>query len=950
MPSNLNNALNGKSSGSSNNGNNGFTDFASIEKANKQMYGMRQKYEQMLDKLVKQHDLQRYKDAIETAKKQGKDTQKLEADLQKKIQQLEERAIAGTLAYRNNMLKKASATKKVALIKDQKEAMRIARQEYQEKYELEWSLASGSERAKLTRAKNAYMKQSFAQEQKLREDQRKLEESNDFKSVKAATKKIEQFMSGAVKKGDLSIVGALGNISIQSIADSFEDRANRAQEEIEELDKEIDELKESGQDLAASQLEQQKKQLQNQQAFNKTMSSALSSITDSYKSSFAKAEKMLSDYKGHIDARLQGSGLDYNSVNDLISTNLAISPFVQTQKVLENMRTLTDQGIAYNLEQRAFLSTISDKIANTFDAFDSNLSRLIRLQQADTTAARLGMEASLTKFFNSMFQDSSYLSNVYDTVSAAIIDANAVLDRNASAEFEYVVQKWLGSLSSLGISDAAVGSIASGINMLATGDVQGLSSNNPLQTLFAMSASNAGLNYADLLLNGLNANNTNKLLESMVTYLKDIAENSENQVVRAAYGDIFNLTQSDFRAISNLTSSDIANISSQTMSYSGLMNEVNNQLAQVINRTSLSEMMSNLYNNAVFGVAQDQVNNPAIYAMNKMLDFMDNSGITINIPAISVMGNMVDLNASVNQLLRLGVGLSGAFSLMGNILGGLGAGGGLNLNAWNATEYTQRGSGMSASMDTLIGGTSSSTYVTTGSSEDMKSSALASATDDAQNTSKITNKNVETEKTFDDFYKAVVGESAESFISTRDLRMSFINDNSLKVSDSVLFNRFESLFGRSSLVMDSGRLKVSDSSITKYETSTGELRVSDSGMGSLFSNLTSALSVTKVRAADSSGLVVHVKNAADIRSTNNQQVSLAAGTTVSIDKESLKQAFIEAMGGSANSPVGVPQKTIQDLINKIMTGSIQIEPSTTSRDMPVRINSVSPTAQFNIRS
>ena len=56
------------------------------------------------------------------------------------------------------------------------------------------------------------------------------------------------------------------------------------------------------------------------------------------------------------------------------------------------------------------------------------------------------------------------------------------------------------------------------------------------------------------------------------------------------------------------------------------------------------------------------------------------------------------------------------------------------------------------------------------------------------------------------------------------------------------------------------------------------------------------------------------------------------------------------MGGSANSPAGVPQKTIQDLINKIMTGSIQIEPSTTSRDMPVRINSVSPTAQFNIRS
>ena len=225
----------------------------------------------------------------------------------------------------------------------------------------------------------------------------------------------------------------------------------------------------------------------------------------------------------------------------ILKNNLAVSPFVSLEKTLDNLAKLTEAGIAYNLEERAFLSTISDKIATTFDVFDSNLMRLIRLQQADTTAARLGMEAALTRFLNTMFADTSYLNNAYDNVSQAIIDANATMSREDSAEFEYVLQKWLGSLYSLGFSDTAVTKIAEGINYLATGNVQALAGNTPMQTLLAMSASRAGMDYANMLLYSPSPKELNDLLKSMVEYLREIAQNSDNQVVKSAYGELFNI-------------------------------------------------------------------------------------------------------------------------------------------------------------------------------------------------------------------------------------------------------------------------------------------------------------------------------------------------------------------------------------------------------------------------
>ena len=85
---------------------------------------------------------------------------------------------------------------------------------------------------------------------------------------------------------------------------------------------------------------------------------------------------------GRYNARMYGSGLNstFLAASKMISTNLGLTGVASQKETVENLKKLADLGVAYNIEQRAFLQTISDEIAGTFDAFDSNLLRIIRLQ------------------------------------------------------------------------------------------------------------------------------------------------------------------------------------------------------------------------------------------------------------------------------------------------------------------------------------------------------------------------------------------------------------------------------------------------------------------------------------------------------------------------------------------------------------------------------------------
>jgi hypothetical protein len=164
---------------------------------------------------------------------------------------------------------------------------------------------------------------------------------------------------------------------------------------------------------------------------------------------------MYSTYNARVNYRLNQRGKFEEEVK-LVNDTVGYSGAVTQQKVIEKIGQAVDQGIAYNVEQRAFLSTISENIQSTFDAFNSNLTRIIRIQQQDSTVARLGLEKSLNDLLVAYYQDSSYLNDAFDSVSSAIFEMSAMQSRNQAVETEFVIQKWLGSLYSLGASNNAV--------------------------------------------------------------------------------------------------------------------------------------------------------------------------------------------------------------------------------------------------------------------------------------------------------------------------------------------------------------------------------------------------------------------------------------------------------------------------------------------------------------
>ena len=152
--------------------------------------------------------------------------------------------------------------------------------------------------------------------------------------------------------------------------------------------------------------------------------------------------------KGLIDTRLQGSGNAtylggsyWDLMNRKVTAYVGMSPFIKQATVVENLKTLVGKGIAFNVEQRAFLDTISDKIANTFEATDAALLKLVRIQQADTTAARLGMESALTAFLNSMYETTEYMTDAAASIRSSIYEASALMGATEATAFEYQVQK-----------------------------------------------------------------------------------------------------------------------------------------------------------------------------------------------------------------------------------------------------------------------------------------------------------------------------------------------------------------------------------------------------------------------------------------------------------------------------------------------------------------------------
>lgn len=406
-----------------------------------------------------------------------------------------------------------------------------------------------------------------------------------------------------------------------------------------------------------------------------TASAVANNLINGIKQMFDSTIQTYGQYQQKINTRLQGSGKSWNGlfgiggIEDKIKSSVGSNPYVKLQSVMDNVVKATEAGIANNIEQRAFLQTISESIATTFEAFDANLLRVIRLQQEDSTAARLGLEADLTNFFNNHFGDTAYLNNSFDIVSQNLIETTSQLNAKEAVEVEYMIQKWLGSLYSVGFSDTAIGKISQALGYLGSGNVSGLASDAEMQNLIVMAASRANMSYSDLLIDGLDSSNTNKLLRYMVDYLDEIA-NSDNKIVKSEYAKVFGMSVSDLTAIKNLES-DLTSITKSSMSYGDSINELYDQMNQLTSRISIAGMLQNMFDNVNYSIGTGIAGNPATYALWQVTSMIEDLTGGINLPTVGALGNFVDLNTTVTNLMRSGIVGAGTLGAIGSIISGV---------------------------------------------------------------------------------------------------------------------------------------------------------------------------------------------------------------------------------------------------------------------------------------
>jgi len=633
-------------------------------------------------------------------------------------------------------------------------------------------------------------------------------------------------------------------------------------------------------------------------------------------------------YQAQINARLNGTDSDYSDVLKTIRRNIGINPLVSQKAMVENVKKLVDSGVSFDLEQRAFLATISDRIVNTFDAFDSNLLRVIRLQQADSTAARLGMESALNEFLNSNFSDSTYLNDAFKSVSGALIDASAQLSRDQSVAFEYIVQKWLGSLYSLGLSSNTVSTIAQGLNYLGTGNVEALSGNESLQSLLAMSASRAGLSYSDLLTGGIDANNTNLLLKSMVEYLKEIATNSGNNVTAASYANVFGMNTTDLVAINNLQQSQINSLYKSTLSIEEANGQLQSEMNQMFSRTHVSQILETGLENLMTTASTGIGSNMLTYGTWKILNIIEDLTGGIAIPAVSVFGNMVDLHTTVTQLAKAGMA---GLSLMGSLIGGLGSiasGGAMSMKTWGFDQYTSRGESINALKKGVKSGFSaSSSMSSTGSasSSDIRSTTLAEGAASAEEDSKTTNASVEKESGItENIYKAIANDNGPTTLTELVAIHSLLDEKRLFKAELGGFNDLKDLLAPNRVFYSAliGMLPVTGESLS-FTNNGLQIKQTDSIKNYLSQNSTSSLvgvelnnfatklsqnQVSRISDLDSTIASYNATSKTSVATTNS------TATTTNNPAQTLATAFRQALSAGSDDSESLMQlfKEIRD--------------------------------------
>jgi hypothetical protein len=444
--------------------------------------------------------------------------------------------------------------------------------------------------------------------------------------------------------------------------------------------------------------------------------------------------------KSAIDTRLQGSsnktsfGSYWDKMTQDITSIAGVSPLVKQSAIADRVAEMVGKGISFNVEQRAVLDVVKDKIATTFDAANGTLLRLVKIQQQDTTAGRLGMESALTAFLNNMYETTEYMQGLATTVKNNLEEAMSLMSGENALSFEYQIQKWLGSLSSVGMSDGAVQGLAGVLGQVAAGKLEGITGGGQ-GNLVIMAANQAGVNMSDILNNGLDETTTNTLMNSMVDYLAKIYNDAGNsKVIQQQIASVYGLSASDLKAAVNLSNSRAA-VAKDGLDYSGAMARLNSMADSMYKRTSMGEMLSNVWDNAKYSMAAGMANNPVTYALYKASGLLKDTTGGINFGVPMVMGNGMPITFNVADLMRTGALAGGALGSMGLMISGLAKGAGSGSGMLKAIGVTSGASvvtrGTGAGLSTAGGATvsESGSMVGNSNSDDITSKTMTDQND-----------------------------------------------------------------------------------------------------------------------------------------------------------------------------------------------------------------------------
>lgn len=522
------------------------------------------------------------------------------------------------------------------------------------------------------------------------------------KQQKENTQYLKNMLEALKKQNELKVKDIENNNSLseKERADALKDQAADYKAQIEEIQT-LQQINES----AAEQAKQSK---------------LLTEISKRFASSFDKVVKDNEAYRVNINTRLQGisdpltkqgnqfltwsnqlktiiNNQDkYGKIQSEVANAFGVSALVKQETLLKNIDTLVSMGVARDIEQRATLAALSDTIANTYDKFSKDISRLIRIQQEDQSTVMLGMESILTEMLNTQFRDTSYLTDVgTSNITGTLTEALSNMGAAQGSQFNFTVQKYLASLYSMGASQSMIQNLASAINALYSGNVQNISGD--MQNLFAISAARSGQSYADILTEGIDGSDVNGLLKAMVGYLAEIA-GSNNNITRAALGGVFGTGVSDLIAARNLQRSGLEAVSGINMTQGSAVAAVRQGIEDSLGRIGSGAAITNLLDNLLYAGATNIVGSGGMgQVMWQLVKTIQDVGGDINLIDPSVLGNSLGIgNLTVGDIITAG---TAGFGLLGSIGAGMSSllsgntPGSINDQWWNTTNlggYTGR--------------------------------------------------------------------------------------------------------------------------------------------------------------------------------------------------------------------------------------------------------------------